>query len=70
MNSSPQETNKQFSSDVKVRVKEIKRFHEDVCSRIEKQNTMYVNEANRQRKLVEFHVDDLVWIHLRNDRFP
>ena len=70
MNISPQETNKQFSSDVKVRVKEIKRLHEDVCSRIEKQNTMYVNEANRQRKLVEFHVDDLVWIHLRNDRFP
>ena len=63
-------TTKQFSGDAKVRDKEIKKLHEDVHLNIEKKNAKYVEQENRHKKLVEFEVRDLVWIHLRNDRFP
>ena len=29
-----------------------------------------MEQANRHRKYVEFEVSDLVWVHLRKDRFP
>ena len=38
--------------------------------KIEKQNVKYVEQANRRPKYVEFEVGDLVWVHLRKDRFP
>ena len=38
--------------------------------KIEKQNAKYMEQANRGRKVVEFEVGDLVWIHLLKDRFP
>ena len=63
-------TTKQFSGDVEVRAKKIKKLHEDVCLKIGKQSVKYVEQANRRRKFVEFEVGDLVWIRLRNDRFP
>ena len=63
-------TIKQFSGDVEVRAKEIKKLHEEVRLKIEKQNAKYVEQANRRRKYVEFEVGDLVWVHLRKDRFP
>ena len=63
-------TTKQFSEDAKVRDKEIKKLHEDVHLNIENKNAKYVEQENRHKKLVEFEVRDLVWIHLQNDRFP
>ena len=51
-------------------MKEIKKLHENVCSKIEKENAKYVKHANQYKKFVEFQVDDLVWVYLRNDRFP
>ena len=48
----------------------IKKLHEDVCSKIKKENAKYVKQVNRHRKFVEFQVNDLVWVHLRKDRFP
>ena len=38
--------------------------------KIEKKNAKYVEQANRRRKYVEFEVGELVWVHLRKDRFP
>ena len=45
-------------------------MHEEVCLKIEKKNANYVEQANRRRKYVEFEVGELVWVHLRKDRFP
>ena len=53
-----------------MRAKEIQKLHEDVRKVIEKQNLKYEEQANRHKKHVEFKVGDLVWIHLRKDRFP
>ena len=36
----------------------------------ENQIAKYVEQENRRRKYVEFEVGDLVWVHLRKDRFP
>ena len=60
----------QFSGDAEVRAKEIKKLHEEVRLKIEKKNAKYVEQANRRRKYVEFEVGELVWVHLRKDRFP
>ena len=54
MDLAPQSTSKQFSGDVKLRVKEIIKLYEDVHSSIERENTKYVKHANRHRKFVEF----------------
>ena len=35
-----------------------------------KQNKKYKKSANKQGKHVEFEVDNLVWVHLRKERFP
>ena len=35
-----------------------------------KKNERYIRAANKHRKHVEFNVGDLVWIHLRKERFP
>ena len=65
----PYPTKKQFSGDANERVKEIKKLHELVRASIEKQNERYVRAKNKHRKHVEFNVRDLVWIHLRKERF-
>ena len=70
MDLAPHATTKQFSGDTEVTAKEIKKLHEDVRLKIEKQNAKYVEQANMSRKCVKFEVGDLVWIHLCKDRFP
>ena len=66
----PRATKHQFSGDAETRMKEIRKLHEDVRVKIEKQNEKYQKAVNKHRKKVEFKVRDLVWIHLRKERFP
>ena len=66
----PHSTTKQFSGDADERAKQIKKLHEGVKATIEKQNERYMQAANKHRKHVEFNAGDLVWIHLRKERFP
>ncbi|GAV63002.1 hypothetical protein CFOL_v3_06524 [Cephalotus follicularis] len=47
-----------------------KKLHEQIQTQIEKFNEIYKNKANKLRKKAEFHPEDLVWIHLRKERFP
>ncbi|KAI4380294.1 hypothetical protein MLD38_006500 [Melastoma candidum] len=61
---------KTFSRDAKKRYKEIKLFHEKIRAQIEKANLRYQERANRGRRAKIFQPGDLVWIHLRKDRFP
>ena len=37
---------------------------------IEKTNATYKVRANKHRKKLEFNEGDLVWLHLRKERFP
>ena len=69
MELAPNPTIQQFSGDAEVRAKEIKKLHEEVRLKIEKNNAKYVEQANRCRKYVEFDVGELVWVHLRKDEF-
>ena len=66
----PRATKHQFSGDAETRVKEIRKLHKDVRVKIEKKNKKYQRATNKHRKKVEFKVGDLVWIHLRKERFP
>ena len=70
MELAPHPTIQQFSGDAEVRAKEIKKLHKEVRLKIENNNAKYVEQANRRRKYVEFEVGELVWVHLRKDRFP
>jgi len=52
-----------------MRAKEIKRLHEQIRGYCEKANVAYKARANKHRKHLEFSLGDLVWLHLRNERF-
>ena len=66
----PYSTKNQFSADADQRAKEIKKLHEQVRARIEKQNSRYKAQRDKHRKPQVFNEGDLVWIHLRKERFP
>ena len=51
-------------------MEEIKRLHEKVKERIERSNASYQAQANKHKKKVVFQPGDLVWVHLRKERFP
>ncbi|KAL0285778.1 UNVERIFIED_CONTAM: Transposon Ty3-I Gag-Pol polyprotein [Sesamum radiatum] len=48
----------------------IKQIHEKVKSNIERMTQQYMNRVNKGRKRVIFEPGDLVWLHLRKERFP
>jgi len=48
----------------------VKKIHEKTREEIEKKSKYYAAKANKNRKKVTFEPGDLVWIHLRKDRFP
>jgi len=58
------------SPEANKRVEEIKQLHEKVRLKIEKSNESYQAQANRHKKKVVFRPGDLVWVHLRKERFP
>jgi hypothetical protein len=60
----------QFSGDADERAKGIKKLHEQIRGQIEKKNEKYRMQANKHRKPMTFNEGDLVWIHLRKERFP
>jgi len=59
-----------FSWEVEKRAKEIQDLHAKVRDRIERSNDQARYHANRHRKEAHFQPGDLVWIHLRKERFP
>ena len=65
----PLSVTKNFSGDAKEKAKEIKKSHEQVQNKIGKQNEKYYKQANKHRKPIVFKEGDLVWIHLRKERF-
>jgi len=66
----PRPLDQRPSADANQRVEEIKKLHERVKARIEKINATYSSQANKGRKKKVFQPGDLVWLHLRKERFP
>jgi len=52
------------------RVQEIQELHKKIKDKIEQSNASYQAQANKHRKQVIFNPGDLVWVHLRKERFP
>ena len=65
----PRETNEKPNVDANRRVEEIQKLHEMVESKIEKANASYQAQASKHKKKVVFYPGDLVWVHLRKERF-
>jgi len=63
----PRPLDQKPSVDVDQRVEEIKKVHESVQERI---NLTYSAQNNKHRRSKAFQLVDLVWVHLRKDRFP
>jgi len=66
----PRALNEKPSVEASKRVEEIMRLHDEVKLRIEKSNASYQAQANKHKKGVVFQPEDLVWVHLRKERFP
>ena len=58
------------SVDANEKVKQMKKLHEAIRIQIVEANEKIKNKANKHRKPKLFQPGDLVWIHLRKDRFP
>ena len=56
--------------DASKRAEFVKHIHDQARANIEKMTKMYEKRANKGRKKMLFEPGDLVWVHLRKDRFP
>ena len=66
----PRPLNEKPIVEASKRVEEIKHLHDQVRLKIEKSNASYQAQANKHNKRVVFQPEDLVWVHLRKERFP
>ncbi|GKV27101.1 hypothetical protein SLEP1_g36308 [Rubroshorea leprosula] len=66
----PLPTSRQFSVDAEQRAKEIKKLHEEVREKLQRQTIRYKAHHDKHRKKVVYKEGDWVWIHLRKERFP
>ena len=60
----------QVNLDATKRLEFIKRLHAETRKNIEQKSAQYAKQANKGKKKVTFQPGDLVWLHLRKDRFP
>jgi hypothetical protein len=60
----------QNNLDATQRAELILKLHETTKDNIERMDAQYKIVGDRGRKHVVFDVGDLVWLHLRKDRFP
>nr|XP_045087693.1 uncharacterized protein LOC123495059 [Aegilops tauschii subsp. strangulata] len=56
--------------DASARANYLKKMHEDTRSTIERQVHRLATKLNIKKTPMVFNLDDLVWLHLRKDRFP
>ena len=60
----------QLNSDATSRAEWILKLHELTKTNIEKMNAKYTSYGSNGKKHLTFEPGDLVWLHLRKDRFP
>jgi len=56
--------------EAKERAQEMNKLHEQVRAHIKKVNEQYKTKANNNHTHLEFQLGDIVWLHLRKQRFP
>ena len=66
----PLPTSERTHNDAKARADFILQMHQTTKANIEKMNEKYRIAGNKGRKEVSLEPGDLVWLHLRKDRFP
>jgi len=53
-----------------TKVEFVKKMHERVKEQIQRQTKKYIKHNNKGKREIIFEEGDLVWLHLRKDRFP
>ncbi|WVZ81146.1 hypothetical protein U9M48_028561 [Paspalum notatum var. saurae] len=66
----PLPTSERVHHDAKERADFILKLHKTTKDNIEKMNERYRDVGNKGRKEINLEPGDLVWLHLRKDRFP
>jgi len=66
----PLPTSERVNIDAKQRAELILKLHETTKENIESMNAKYKLAGSKGKKHVTFEPGDLVWLHLRKDRFP
>jgi hypothetical protein len=66
----PLPTSERLNFDAKQRAELMLKMHETTKENIETMNAKYKLAGSRGKKHVTFEPGDLVWLHLRKDRFP
>ena len=66
----PLPTSERVNLDATQRAKLILKLHETTKENIECINAKYILAVDKGKKHVTFEPGDLVWLHLRKDRFP
>jgi len=65
----PKPFNDRINEDAIARAENIQEIHKRVRDRIEHNNREYEKSKNKHRRMVNIKEGDLVWIHLRKERF-
>jgi hypothetical protein len=63
-------SSEKLNFDAKQRAELILKMHETTKENIERMNAKYKISGDKRRKQLDFEPDDLVWLHLRKERFP
>ncbi len=66
----PLPTSEKVHNDAKARVAFILKMHETTKHNIEKMTEKYRIDNSKGRQEMKLEPGDLVWLHLRKDRFP
>jgi hypothetical protein len=66
----PLPTSERIHNDAKGRADFILKIHESTKHNIKKMNEKYRTAGSKGSKEVQLSLGDLVWLHLRKDRFP
>ncbi|KAG7556918.1 Integrase catalytic core [Arabidopsis suecica] len=66
----PLPLNERVSLYGKKKAELVQQIHEQAKKNIEEKTKQYTKQANKSRKEIIFNEGDLVWIHLRKERFP
>ena len=66
----PLPSSEKVNFDAKQRAELILKMHELTKENIDRMNAKYKLAGDKGRKHVVFAPGDLVWLHLRKDRFP
>ena len=66
----PLPTTERTHSDARERADFIRKLHETTKANIERMNEKYRIAGSKGRKEIKLEPGDLVWLHLRKDRFP